>query len=301
MEAATTPAPAEEATAPPEAPEAAPEQDATAVETSPSEKQDLGSLFKFSTYLHIGDGADVCEDGEDGSCANPLHFHAWCRLPNQFQHDSIREKAMAAKARKGRQLRSEESDGADILEGEMDVLLRAADREALIEQVVSKNYWRDQFEAMREVKERDEFSTIEEDLERYRVLSAQSEEERSADEFEELTKHVAEFEAAVSSRREEESEPQREALSERPIDELVGLIRDDRIEQEANEEFMRSFSMWEWYIGTMKPRDPEKGLPNERVFGDVNHLAQGASPEVVAGLDAAFKELETARGQMGNS
>src|SRR5262245_8571172 len=74
-----------------------------------------GELFKFSAWVHIGVGADECEHAQTGNCADPGHFHAWCRLPNQFQHQDIRERALAAKARRIRQLRDPATDGYDVL------------------------------------------------------------------------------------------------------------------------------------------------------------------------------------------
>jgi hypothetical protein len=65
-----------------------------------------GELFRYSSWVHIGGGAEDCEEAETGTCADPLHFHAWCRLPNQLQHADIRERALASKARRIRQATS---------------------------------------------------------------------------------------------------------------------------------------------------------------------------------------------------
>lgn len=294
-------APIPVAEAPPEAPPEEPQ-----AETSPAEKQGLTEMWAFSRYVHVGPGAEECEEAQDGSCANPLHFHAWCRLPNPFQNASIREKALAAKARKERQLHDPETDAYAILEGEMDRLRRAAEdtgKQALVDDLLSQTLWKDSLTAMRELGEEEEWATISEDRERFQALSALPADDRPADEYGELERHLKAYEEALNARREEEQQPQKEALEAKSVDELIALVRDGRIESEANEDFMRVFSLWEWYTGTMKPRDPERGFPTERVFGDVNHL-QNAAPEVVEALEAAFTELETAMGSknaMGNS
>ena len=280
-----------------------PVAEAPVAETSPAEKQGLTEMWEFSRYVHVGPGAENCEEAIDGSCADPLHFHAWCRLPNPFQNASIREKALAAKARKERLLRDPEADAYAILEGEMDRLRRVGNQEALIEDLLAQTLWKDSLTAMRELGEEDEWKTIGEDRERFQALNSMPADDRPADEYGELERHLEAYEKALNARREEEQRPQREALQAKSVDELIEQIRDSRIESEANEDFMRVFSLWEWYTGTLKCRDPERGFPTERVFGDVNHL-QNAAPEVIEALEATFTELETAMGSknaMGNS
>lgn len=277
-------------------------------ETSPAEVQSATDLFRYSEYVHVGPGAEECEEAIDGSCANPLHFHAWCRLPNRFQDASIREKAMGAKARKARQLRDPNADSYDILEADLDALRRIGNRDesgksALIEEIMGQSYWKDQIAAMREVGDREEYKTISEDQERYRHLAGLAEEDRNADEFNELESHVKGYQEAVAEEREKNQKPKREALEGQEVDDLIGEIRELRIEAESNEDFMRVFSLWEWYIGTLKPRPVEKGLPVERVFGSIEHL-QAAAPEVIDALERVFGELENAMGTkaaLGNS
>jgi REP element-mobilizing transposase RayT len=48
-----------------------------------------------------------------GKCTDPDHFHAWIRLPNQFQIRDIAEKAKAAQARKKRMLRDQQTRRRD--------------------------------------------------------------------------------------------------------------------------------------------------------------------------------------------
>ena len=188
----------------------------------------------------------------------------------------------------------------------MDQLRRIAEEsgtKALIEDLMSQTVWRDSLTAMRELGEEEEWATISEDRERFQALNSMSAADRPADEYGELERHMKAYDEALEARREEEQKPQREALEGKTPDELIVQIRDSRIEAEANEDFMRVFSLWEWYTGTLKCRDPERGFPTERVFGDVNHL-QNAAPEVIQALESCFTELETAMGSknaMGNS
>lgn len=277
-------------------------------EGSPAEAQSVSEMFRYSSWVHVGQGAEECEDKDNGSCGNPLHFHAWCRIPNSFQNASIRDKALAAKARKTRQLRDPNSDSYEVLEAEMDQLYRAGERdetgrEMLVEEIMGASYWRDHLRAIKELGEEDEWKTIREDQERLRHLATLPEEERDADEFSELERHCSSYDEALKAKQEEISSPQKTSLSGMDIGALIDQIREFRIEAEANEDYMRVYSLWEWYIGTMKPRPAEKGLPNERVFGDVNHLQQ-AAPEVISALEETFAQLEAAMGSrsaVGNS
>lgn len=301
MEAATTTP--ETHTPPPDEPAA------TVPETSPAEGRGLTDMFQFSEWVHVGPGADVCEDSTNGSCGNPLHFHAWCRLPNQFQDSSIREKALAAKARRTRQLRDPASDVYEILEAEMDNLRRLGNSDengkaVLVEDILGQSYFKHHLTAIRELAEVEEWSTVAEDQNRLTHLRSMPEDQRPTDEYGELERHLQAYEDATKERIKAEQQPEREALEALDVDDLIDQIRESRIEADANEDFMRVFSMWEWYIGTMKCQVPEKiEAGHQRAFQSVDHLQQ-AAPEVIQALEATFGRLEMALGSkraVGNS
>lgn len=273
-------------------PEASPE-----AERSDAERQAHATLYQFSTYLHIGPGADQCEDRENGQCNNGLHFHAWCRLPNQFQHSSIREKALAAKARKLRLLRDAESDARVILDEAVEELVRAEKRDALIEEVIQKDFGERYFKAMGEVNEREEFKTIDDDRERLRVLNLKPEDERPQEEYQELEKHLTAYGNALEAAYKEEEAPLRSSLEDRSTQELGDLVREQRVDQEANRAFSVTYAQFEQYIGTLKPKAPDKpGMPSERVFPDINVML-AAAPEIIVGLDQTFQALDAELGR----
>jgi hypothetical protein len=260
-----------------------------AVEHTPAEHATPQEMFRYSAFVHVGAGAAECEDGENGSCGNPTHFHAWCRLPNQHQHGSIREKAMAAKARKIRQLRDPDTDGYLVLESELDEA--AGQPEKLINELVNKDFFRDRIEAMRDLTEQDEqFATIRADQERFAALMDTAEDQRNADEFGELEKHVGEFTRLLEERVAERQGPLRESLASKTPDELRNLVRADRVNREASMEFQRVYSLWEQFVCTLRPA--ESGTPSARVFNEVTDL-QAAAPEVIDALDDIFTELES--------
>jgi hypothetical protein len=253
-------------------------------------------LFRYSTWLHVGAGAEGCEDVHEDSgevtCANPLHFHAWCRLPNQFQHREIREKAMAARARRARQLRDPSSDSAVVLSDELDAILRGADAaEVLINELVAKDWWKDYMQAVRDLHEIEDdrgekpWATIEHDRQRYVQLQSLDEVDRPAEEFAELERHLTAYGEALEALHKELVEPKRQALAGRDPGELAELVREQRIEGEAQEEFMHIYSTWEWLVGTLR-------CPGgERRFVSLEQM-QAAAPEVIAALDQTFDDLE---------
>lgn len=276
-----------------------PEAEAAEPERTTGETRNSSQMFEFSRYVHVGPGADVCEDGENGNCLNPTHFHAWIRLPNQFQAVSLNEKATAAAARKLRVLRDEESDSRAIIEGELFELERQNDHAALVEAVVNADFVKDHMAAMNAVRTDEEkgFETIEDDRERLRALEQVPEEDRNEEEFEELQKHVTAYVDAVNAERTEIQRPLRESLEAKSLDELIDLVRENRIQGMAKEASEEAYAVWQWYICTLKPKDPAKpGFPSERVYGSIEHL-RAAAPEVILVLRESFQEIEAAAGR----
>jgi hypothetical protein len=296
-------------TAAPEAPE---EQETPVAEEQPqaenpengpertsAETRNSSQMFEFSRCIHVGPGAEECEDGENGQCQNPVHFHAWVRLPNQFQVVSLKEKADAAAARRMRQLRDEDSDSRAILEGELMELERQNDHGALVEAVLNADFLKDHMAAMNTVRTDEErgFTTIEDDRERLRALEQVEPEERPEEEFDELQKHVAAYVDAVNEERESIQKPLRESLEAKSLDELIEMVRENRIQGIAKEASEEAYAVWQWYICTLKPKDPTKpGFPSERVFGSIDHL-KAAAPEVILALREGFQEIEAAAGR----
>jgi hypothetical protein len=254
-------------------------------------------LYTYSAWVHVGPGAQECEavDEERGEneCSNPLHFHAWCRLPNQLQHQEIRERALAAKARRTRQLRDPQSDAYTVLEEEMDQLARVGDvgRQQLIDELVAKEWWRDYLDAGREVTEREDddgskpFEHIQADQDRFQKLEAMPEADRPKDEHQELERHLSAFNEAVDEAVKRRQQPRRDALADKDINALVDMVRDDRIANEAQAAFMSTFSQHEWLTGTLTRPG------GERVFASIDQLA-GAAPEVIDALNDVFGDLE---------
>jgi hypothetical protein len=252
-------------------------------------------LFRYSTWLHVGHGAGDCV-AREGECTDRQHFHAWVRLPNQFQHQEIRERALAAKARRIRQLRDPETDACVILEADLDEV--RSDREALVAEIVGKEWWRRHLDAMAAVEEDEEYEHIDRDRERLAEIRGMPEDQQPADELGELDRHFAGYSEKVEARLKELEQPVRDAAEGMDDDELVNQVREDRIAAEGSAVFMDTYAKYQWFAGTYTNADP---VDRRRRFAQLSELEE-AAPEVIEALRRAFGELETAlqRGPRGN-
>ena len=267
------------------------------------------ALYRYSVWLHVGLGAEDCPEVNEGDgsnvCGDRSHFHAWCRLPNPLQQAEIRQRALAAKARKIRQLRDPCADVHEILEEELAGLAREGERARtrITEELLALDYWRDYYEAMMEVRQIDDESSeddaklyahVEDDQARFMRLSAMPEADRPADEHAELEKHLARYQKALDAALSMRQEPKRDALDGLSVSELLEQLRDKRIEGEAQREFQRVFEIHEWLSCAYASPD---GAP---VLADLEILER-AAPEIVAGLQATFTDLKrTAQDAQGN-
>lgn len=267
-------------------------------------------MFKWSAWLNVGTGAEECStavalaagDAEVPECSNPEHFHAWIRLPNQFQQRDIREKGLASKARRMRQLKDPECDAYDVLEGELAILYDGP-KTPLIDEILGREFAEDYPNAVGEVEDEERFEHIARDRERFVELHHAGPDDRNADEFGELERQVNAYTDAVQAKVREVQQPRRDALEDLPLAELVDMIRKSRIEEDAQDEFMHIYNTWEWFAGTYKVRPlGADGRPSERYFPTIDAM-KATAPEVIEGLQQTFTDLERAMQQaaLGNS
>lgn len=266
--------------------------------TTTDAQTSVETLFRYSAYVHVGAGAQECTNATNGGCKSAEHFHAWIRIPNSIQQENIREHALAAKARKMRQLRDPESNGYIILEGDI-ADLREVPKSELVDEIVAKDFTRDHMESLRDLGEDERFEHIDRDLERRDVLKKLEEDKRPKDEWDELTSHITAYHEAVHKARDERQKPRREALKDRSLEDLLAIIREERLKREAQAAYNIAFSKWEWLAGTLKPVG--KGRPSEPMYREMAQIEVEA-PEILEGLDTAFSDLEAAfgRGLTGN-
>lgn len=256
-------------------------------------------LYFYSTWVHVGPGAASCEaiDEKAGtnSCSDPLHFHAWLRLPNQFQREEIRTKGLAASARRTRTLHDPDSDSAVILEADLDQLARAGDmgKAAIIDDLLNQDFFREYVAATKDVIEGLEdapddeerpYEHIADDQERYGELEKLTVDERG-EEFDSLKAHIAAYSEAVNARHGERMNALRAPLEEKDLNTLIDLLREERIGRESNAAFTDAYQRWSivWCALT-RPH-------GEQIWKDAPQLIS-ASPEAVEALIEAVVDLE---------
>lgn len=259
-------------------------------------------MFQNSAWVHVGEGAADCEhvaanpkqQGKD--CDDEEHFHAYCRLPNQFQHRDVVEKATAAKARRIRLLRDDSSDAYEVLEGTLRAIRDTEDPKIVIEELLTYTWQEDYLEAIREVEEDERFERVDQDREELTRLLELPEAERGEDEVEKLEEHIGAYVQATKDKVAEVQAPRRQALESLSFDEQVAQLRERRIEADSDEEYHHVFSQWEWFVGTKQPdRRTDK-------WTKISEMTKDASPEVIDELRGTFTLLRMAlqRGGRGN-
>lgn len=259
--------------------------------------------FKWRAWVHHPEGAVACENATNGKCRDDDHFHALCRLPNPYQQNDIVEKAQAARARRLRMLRDEESDPRVILEDQLDGL-KGVPQEIVVDELVDFNFTEDYTAALREVEGRldpdyvpegDEdipklYENIDQDREEY-MRQRDLPEDQRGDDWDELEKTYSRYSIDVQEELKRVQEPQREHLMSLDIGELIDMIRRRRMEEQGTQAYLQAYMMWQMYIGTYKP--VAKGNPGERIWDDINAMRNGTDAETIVAVKTAFDYLDT--------
>lgn len=269
------------------------------------------SLYKYSAWIHVGHGAGDCSEVDEEAgivrCGDTAHFHAWCRVPNPLQEEEIRERALAAKARRIRQVRSQGTDANEILEVELETLQAEPDsKERMAKEVAGSDWASDYMAAVDLVRNLDDeedesetpaklFAHIDDDKGRYGALSATPEAERNQDEYLELQSHLADYETRCSTHFEAIQAPKRESYMAMDDLDLVNLTRRKRVDRIGHDEFMRAYAAHEWLSCSFTQK--ANGKP---CFTDMDQI-KNADPEVLTALQVIFADLEmTAQAAAGN-
>jgi hypothetical protein len=228
-------------------------------------------------------------------------FKAFVRLPNDYQHKDIREKAMAAKARRIRTLRNVSTDAWEVLEFEMNSIAEAEGAaENLVHELLLEREPRDRYEAIQEVNEREEYTYVAKDQERFRTLQAMPDDERPEEEWGELVEHLAKYAREIQAEVDKTQEPRRASLAALDLNELVDKVRDRRIDGEGRRAFNDTYSFWQTYVGTLEIPDgfdpdhiTRATMPRARVFKEESELRE-IDPLIGVRLAEAFEVLESA-------
>lgn len=296
MEAATVTPPKQ---APPEP---APEHDGAAEATKSTEE-----LFQWSTYVHVGAGAEECEHKLDGKCPHPPkmtpdggvegHFHAWLCLPNVFQARDITEKANASRARRRRSLRQngddgrEATDSAIVLEDQLAVWeANKTTWEALIRTIAQRNVDAQLAEITQEMADSDQWEHYAADVEEYRRLLRVPEDDRDPEDMKRLETDLEEYTEELNKRVQARMERETSVLNDMPRHEVLELQRRHMIDEQAQDAWYHTYYTWAYFTCARKPT--LEGYPRDRVFERPEDLKNTAQ-EIVAALRSAYRSLES--------
>lgn len=251
----------------------------------------VAKLFRYSDYIDVGEDAEDCEQGHTGRCTDERHFHAWVRVPNQFQHEAITLKARAARARVQRALRDPEADINQILEADILDLQERSEPEDIIKALLDVDLLQDRLGAMRELEGDEEgpFAHRTEDIERRRELDQLPEDDDTTAEKEQLDRESERYVAAVEEQIELIRRPKHDALAQLDMNALMERWRDERIKADGNNAFQSAYQRYAWFSCTLKPC--ASGHPQDRVFKELKDLDMAAS-EVLTALGSTFRSLE---------
>jgi hypothetical protein len=273
----------------------------TEVPTSEAEKTP-SERFKWRAWVHYPAEAESCDHAQDGKCADEEHFHALIRLPNAYQQADIVEKGQAARARKLRALRDPESDAAIILEDQLDVL-RGADKAILVDELLDRNFTDDYLTAVREVESRDDptfvpegeedipkqWEHIDQDREEYMRQRELPEDQRS-DDFELIERHYGEYSDTVTQQLAAQA-PRREHLESLDMEQLIDMVRRERIESLGNEAYLKAYAAWQMFVSTFRGTTG-KTQPTQRYWSEMAYMRNVEDHDVITAVDEGFKALE---------
>lgn len=292
-------------------------EESTRPDSAAVEHAGAAQMFAFSSFIHVGPGAAECDaierDTFDCSCSNPAHFHAWARLPNQFQRRDIVQKAEAASALAEQVCRTEGTSAHAVMESEMRVLVQAGNVKVIADELLQESWAQNYLTATQEVSQDERFEHIEAQREHYSALAVSESdkpEDEQSDEFKVLGASIAAYVAEVRERYIAIEKPERDRLEALGLDRLVEALRDLRIRKLGKAAFWDTYYQWMWYVGTLKiEADPTYRRPWRRVWASLGSVESeepgslwAAAPEIIEVVKATFSELDQSfnAGSMGN-
>lgn len=273
----------------------------------PAEK--VRRLIEGSVYLHVdlapdAGAADCPNRGEriddewigDGRCSNPDHYHAWLRIPNQFQRNEVREKALAARARRKRLIETPGTDAYEIFESGLADVRRAVEEggaNIVKDELLGVHRMTDQIDAYQTVTAREEWEHIGDDRARLAELEEQIAETgvEPDDELVMLRDRCMRYLEQVNAEEAALREPREIEIDTFSAEQLMQRVRDVRLESETLSEFIHAESWNEWLLGTHETTRNAKGHHRTRKYPTAEALHEEA-PEVLDELQIAFADLK---------
>jgi predicted nucleic acid-binding protein len=141
------------------------------------------------------------------------------------------------------------------------------------------------------------YARIDQDMEELDRLDKLPEDQRGED-YEVLSRYVDGYRQAVGKVEDELRAKRRETLEQKDMDELVDIVRKERMDNNSAEAYLNAYQLWQWFACTYKRRGHD-----ERVFKDFNQMKLNTPTDVIEALRETFNDLESrlSRGAAGNS
>lgn len=247
-------------------------------------------LFQWSTHVHVGDGAQECEHGEDGQCSEHRHFHCWLCLPNTFQARDIQDKARAAKARKRRSLQDPESDAHVVLEEQIEAWgLTDQTFTALCGMIADRAVQQQYGEIADDLQSSERFEHYATDIEEFQRMAALPEPDRDSDDWKRLEEDTKVYRDEFEKRAKARNERELSILRSEGREKVLDRERQFQIDQISTEMFLHVYYTWAYYTCARVPS--QDTYPTQRIF-DKPEALRDAAPEVIQALRDAYRSLE---------
>lgn len=253
--------------------------------------------FSSDPTPHLTFSKEVIDD-VDGE-----KVHIFLRLPNQWQHQKIRNHAQAAKARMVMQLRDKESDASLISEEQLEGMHDASEDD-IIEWLLSKHVATTMLTAQLELEMLEDvdvngksyhpWENAVEQQEQYALMIERKETE--TEEFKVLEAFILRYAEALQARVNDLLEPKQEVYAALDKEGLIDKARRSVKNSLCMDEYINAYNQWQIYYGSRNPKNH-----NQLYFKNIHELLDSPSG-LVDLLTDEFSKLDALKAaELGKS
>lgn len=211
-------------------------------------------------------------------------LECWIRLPNKFDQEEIRRKAMAARAREIKMYQDPESDLHTIVDAALIEFDELSDAQ-FVEHLTERHVREKAFEAMMTLDVDEKWENYEEDRNRFDYLTSIG--DTDTDEYKVLAKIIAEYTTAVEIRLEELLHPIKLRYQSMSKEELVHKMRRAIIKAGADDAYQQTYNRWQMFLCTRQHDNHHR-----RFFKSYDDL-MNADNDLINKLDAEFAIIDS--------
>jgi hypothetical protein len=179
------------------------------------------------------------------------------RLPNQWQHRKVQDRAAAARARMVMQLKEPDSDVSAVIQEQL-MQIEDLDDDKIIEWLLSKHAPEAIFRAQMELESLEEvdangktfkpWESIPEHQERYYMMLQRNDTEN--DEFRKTEEFILKYAEALQERANHHLEPKEAVYAALDREGLMEKVRRSLCHSKATDEYINVYNQWQIYYGT---------------------------------------------------